>query len=254
MRPHVIDLRAFYEGRLGQIARRTIRRRIRALWPDLSGMSVLGLGYPTPYLRPFRDEAERVLVAMPAAQGVVQWPSDAPNLVALADETDLPFPDASIDRVLLAHALENSEEIRAMLREVWRVLASGGRLLIVVPNRTGIWAHFERTPFGQGFPFSPPQLAKLLRENLFSPERTSAALYMPPSNSRVMLRAAGAWEKLGGRWGRTFAGVLVVEASKQVYGVTPVPVARARRRRRPAPAPAPAGAAALAGTPALKVR
>lgn len=245
MRPHVIDLSEFYDGRLGHMARRLIRRRLREAWPDVSGYSMLALGYPTPYLRPFRDEAERLLVMMPAQQGVMQWPPDGPNQVALADESDLPLPDASVDRVLLVHALESSEAMRPMLREVWRVMASGGRMLLVVPNRRGIWARFERTPFGQGTPFTPPQLSRLLRENLFSPLRTEAALYAPPFDSRMVLRAATAWEQLGGRLGRTFAGVLVVEVSKQVYAVTPSAGRRARRRRRPVVMPE--GATARAG-------
>ena len=252
MRPDVIDLREFYDGRLGQIARRMIRRRIRETWPDVTGLSVAGLGYATPYLRPFRDEAERVLVIMPAAQGVAQWPAEGPNQVALADETELPLPDSSVDRLLLVHALENSEEVRPMLREAWRVMASGGRMLVVVPNRRGIWARLERTPFGQGYTFSAVQLNRLLRDNLFSPLRSTAALYMPPSNSRMMLRSAAAWEQLGGRWGRTFAGVLVVEADKQVYGVAPSAVRLARRRPRPVIVPA--GATASAVAPGLNAR
>jgi len=120
----VVDLRDFYQSSLGQVARRMIRRRIRMIWPDVSGLRVLGLGYATPYLRPFRDEAERVVALMPAAQGVLQWPREALNVAALCDEAELPLQDASIDRVLLIHALECSEELRPMLAEVWRVLAA----------------------------------------------------------------------------------------------------------------------------------
>ena len=69
----VVDLRDFYATRLGQVARRMIRRRIRLLWPDLGGMRVLGLGYATPFLRPFADEAERAIALMPAEQGVLPW-------------------------------------------------------------------------------------------------------------------------------------------------------------------------------------
>jgi SAM-dependent methyltransferase len=224
----VVDLNAFYASRLGQVARRMIRRRVRALWPDLRGQSVLGLGFTTPYLRPFLGEAERVVAVMPASQGVMAWPSDGARLVALADETELPLPDGSIDRVLLVHAVECSEQLRPMLREAWRVLAGGGRLLVVAPNRRGIWARLERTPFGNGHPFSPPQLSRLLREAMFSPLTTDTALYMPPSASPMMLRAAGAWERIGERWGLPFAGVVIVEAAKQVYAANPE---RIRRRR-----------------------
>jgi hypothetical protein len=67
----VIDLRTFYGQRLGIVARRVIGRGIRARWNDTHGLRVLGIGYPTPYLGLFREQAERCLAFMPAAQGVL---------------------------------------------------------------------------------------------------------------------------------------------------------------------------------------
>jgi SAM-dependent methyltransferase len=227
----IIDLNAFYASPLGQVARRIIRRRIRALWPNLSGQSVLGLGFATPYLRPFKGEASRVLAIMPATLGVIAWPPDEARRVALADEAELPLPDGSIDRALLVHAVESSEQLRPMLREIWRVLDGGGRLLVVVPNRRGVWARFERTPFGSGHPFSPPQLSRLLRDSLFTPLTTETALFMPPLKSRMMLRAAGAWERVGERWRLPFAGAVIIEAGKQVYAARPERLLSAARLR-----------------------
>lgn len=236
----VVDLRDFYETRLGQVARHLIRRRVRAIWPDLKGQSVLGLGYATPYLRQFREEAERVLAIMPAGQGVLPWPEEAPNLVALAEENELPLPDMAVDRVLLVHGLECGEQVRDMLREIWRVMTGSGRLLIVVPNRRGIWAQTDRTPFGQGHPYSPPQLSRLLRDNMFTPIQTSPALYVPPTRSTTLLSMAPAWERIGGRWLPRFGGVVLMEASKQIYAGTAV---RAKRKRRPVIVPFPQPAA-----------
>jgi SAM-dependent methyltransferase len=213
----VVDLRDFYASRLGQVARRAVRRRIRLIWPSLTGMRLLGLGYATPYLRLFRDEAERVVAVMPSSQGVLPWPAEGPNAVTLADEGELPFQDFSIDRVLLVHGLEYSEQIRPLLKEIWRVMAGGGRLMAVVPNRRGIWARIDSTPFGQGHPFTPGQLSRLLREADFTPERVAAALFVPPTGSRMILRSANAMERIGERWFTTFAGVSIVEASKQLY-------------------------------------
>src|SRR3546814_10017186 len=71
---------------LGQTARRMLRRRVRQLWPDVSGQVVLGLGYPTPLLRAFRSAAERVVAVMPARQGVARWPQDGLRLTALSEE------------------------------------------------------------------------------------------------------------------------------------------------------------------------
>ncbi len=228
----VVDLRDFYASRLGQVARRMIRRRLRLAWPDVTGLRVLGLGYATPYLRTFLDEAERVASFMPASQGVLPWPKDGPNRVTLVDEGELPLADFSVDRVLLIHSIEFSEQVRPLLKEVWRVLAGGGRLLAVVPNRRGIWARIDGTPFGQGHPYTQSQLARLMREEDFTPERNLAALYVPPTGSRMVLRSAGAWERLGERWFTTFAGVSMVEATKQIYA-KPAP----RRQRRLVPRP-----------------
>ena len=212
-----IDLRDFYATALGAVARRLIRQRIRALWPDVTGMDVLGLGFATPYMNLFMMEARRTLAAMPAAQGVLPWPRDEPGLTTLVDETELPFPDVSLDRVLLVHALESAENVRPLMREVWRVLASGGRLIVVVPNRRGLWARFEKTPFGRGRPYSSHQLSMVLRENLFTPYQTERALFLPPSGSRMMLSFAPAMENIGRRWFPAFAGVTIVEVTKQIY-------------------------------------
>ena len=218
-----VDLRDFYATPLGAVARRMIRRRIRTLWPDVTGMDVLGLGFATPYISAFRPEATRTLAAMPAQQGVLQWPQDEPSLTALVDETELPFPDVSFDRVLLVHSLESAENVRPMMREIWRILASGGRLMIVVPNRRGLWARLERTPFGRGRPYSSSQLSMVLRENLFTPFQTERALFFPPTRSRMLMSSAPALEEIGHRWFTAFAGVTIVEATKQIYAGTVEP-------------------------------
>jgi SAM-dependent methyltransferase len=252
-----IDLKDFYSGGLGQVARRMIRRRIREIWPDVGGQVVLGLGYATPFLRPFRGEADRVISIMPASQGVEFWPPEGPGVTCLSEEAELPLPDMSVDRVLLVHGLEFTEHLRPMMREIWRVLAGGGRLLTVVPNRRGIWARIDRTPFGHGSPYSPSQLKHTLRENMFIPERTSRALFIPPVRSRFLLGSAPAWEEIGERWFKAFAGVYLVEASKQIYAGVPRKAQRRQRRRLLVPVPTgprAVGAASGAAPPPLAPR
>ncbi len=231
----VIDLRDFYLTGVGRIARRMIRRAIRRVWPDLRGMRVLGIGYATPFLSAVSAETQRTLAVIPAAQGVLDWSPEGRNLVALADEGELPFADYSIDRVLLVHALETSEPAGPMLKEIWRVLAGGGRLLIVAPNRRGIWARLDRTPFGSGRPYTMSQLSHLLRQELFIPVATDTALFMPPAGERMILRSAPAWERVGKRWFPRFAGVVLIEATKQIYAK---PIAAGIPRRRLVYAPA----------------
>lgn len=231
----VVDLRDFYSSSMGQVARRMIRRRLRELWPDVTGQSVLGLGYAAPYLNIFRGDAERVLAAMPAAQGVLHWPPEEPGLTALVDELDLPFPDLSMDRVLLVHAMECTDQVRPLLREIWRVLSGSGRLVVVTPNRRGLWAQFERTPLGHGQPYSSTQLSRVLRDNLFTPIETHPALFVPPVHSRMILSSAPTWEQLGRRAFKTFSGVIMTEAVKQIYATGATPLKKRRRQYLPVP-------------------
>ena len=231
----IVDLRDFYASGLGQTARRLLVHRLRRLWPDLSDMSVVGLGYAGPVLGVFREESERTLSFMPAEQGVVNWPSAGPSSATLVDETQLPLGDGTVDRLVLVHCLEMSEQPRDLLREAWRVLAPGGRIAVVVPNRRGLWARFEHTPFGHGRPYSRSQIVRLLRETLFTPHTWGEALWVPPFRGRFMIRSAAAWERAGTIIRAMPPGVLMVEATKQLYAAIPAKEkSRARVRFVPA--------------------
>ena len=219
----VVDLRDFYASRAGQRTRRRLRAKSRLIWPRVDGMSVLGVGFPTPVLGVFRDEATRLIAAMPAPQGVMHWPDGRPNAALLTDETHLPLPDRSIDRVILMHALEDTARPNVLLREVWRVLADSGRVLAIVPNRSGIWARVERSPFAHGRPYTAGQISRLLRDSLFTPLGVERALFTPPTGSRFLTALSRPLDHYGPRWLPALAGVLMVEASKQLYA-TPTAV------------------------------
>ncbi|MGD1934278.1 MAG: methyltransferase domain-containing protein [Candidatus Phaeomarinobacter sp.] len=242
MHLYVVDLRYFFGRPLGRVARRLVGRAVRACWSNVTGMNVVGLGYATPFLGVFRDEAARVAALMPAQQGVLHWPRDGRFLTGLVDEVCLPLADSSVDRLLLVHHLEGADQLRPALREAWRVLAPGGRILIVAPNRRGMWARGESTPFGSGQPFSRGQLVSLLRYSMFTPVEWASALFLPPVGWRMFLRSAAAWERLGAALWPRFSGVILVEATKQIYAPTGH---RERARRRlplvaPVRSPAPA--------------
>jgi SAM-dependent methyltransferase len=236
MQLHAIDLKDFYACPLGQVVRRLLGRRLRARWGDVKGMRVFGIGFATPYLSAFREQASVLGALMPAEQGVVPWPLCGPNMSVLVDETELPLIDEQADCILLVHMLEWSENTRGLLRELWRVLAPEGRLLIVVPHRRGLWARVDTTPFGYGRPFSRSQLVQLLKEAMFSPEDWQHALYLPPFTWRIVLRWPVFFERLGLVLWPAFSGVLMVEARKQVYAAVPV-LERAQLRRRIVPVP-----------------
>ena len=241
MRLDVTDLRAFYASPLGIVTHRFVARSIEGFLGSVSGLRILGLGYVTPYLGPVHCIAERTLAFMPATQGVVNWPATGRSVTALADPTMMPLPESAVDRVILVHALEGVESPSELLADVWRVLTPGGRMILVVPNRTGVWARRDATPFGHGQPYSRSQLAKLMRDTQFSPETWAETLYMPPVRSRLMLRTASTWEWLGTSLAMPFAGLHVIDATKQLYRPVAVRKVRKVRARVPNPILVPAG-------------
>ncbi|MBZ4023845.1 hypothetical protein CKO11_15440 [Rhodobacter sp. TJ_12] len=219
----VLDLREFYyRTQLGRAAQKSVRDKVVELWPaspsGMAGQTVAGFGFAVPLLRPYLPCARRVIGLMPAPQGVMPWPAGEPNVSVLCDETRWPLETGMVDRLVVLHGLEVSDHPDALLEECWRVLGPGGRALFIVPNRAGLWAPQETTPFGFGRPYTPGQLDAQARRAGFVPERQTAALYIPPSQRRFWLRSSEMWEGVGRRAaGVLAAGVLILEVSKQVH-------------------------------------
>ena len=244
----VLDLRNFYyRTQLGRVAQRAIRDQVLRFWPVAQGQTVAGFGFALPLLRPYLPGARRIIGLMPGPQGVMPWPAGMENVSVLCEETHWPVPTGLVDRLVLMHGLETSEHPTAVLEESHRVLGPGGRALVIVPNRSGLWARGDGTPFGFGRPYSMAQLEAQLKRHGFTPERSQTALFVPPSQGRFWLRTADGWEQMGRRVPWLAGGVLMVEASKQVYAPTRGGLAAAVRKplkvlegvTRPAPLPEP---------------
>lgn len=239
--PDVIDLRSFYETRLGSIACQVIRRRIETFWDECSGDYVIGIGYALPYLLPFLEEARFLAAFMPATQGVIHWPgSHRPNLSVLVEEDELPLEDNSVTRILAVHALEHTDNIGGMIGECWRVLEPGGRLLCIVPNRRGVWARTDNTPFGQGQPYSTRQLRQLLEQYQFTQTRSESSLFIPPMDFAPFLKTHKLLEECGDMMFGMFGGVVLTEAEKQLYAPRPRGKLARERTRIMMPEPRPA--------------
>ena len=220
MRVDVLALQRFYASPLGEAAQRAAARRLASLWPHADGLDVLGIGYAAPYLERFRPSARRVVALMPAEQGAEPWPARSPCLSVLAEEARLPLLDSVFDRVLLVHALEEAEAARLLLREVWRVMAPEGRLVVIAANRWSLWAQADATPFGHGRPYSRTQLAALLADAMFEPVASARALYAPPLAWPPLVRAAEAFERVGEVIWPAQGGLVLMEAVKRLYATT----------------------------------
>ena len=214
----VLDLRNFYyRTPLGRVAQRAIRDEMVKHWPPVQGQTVAGFGFALPLLRPYLAQSRRVIGLMPGPQGVMPWPVGAENVAVLCEDTAWPLPTGLVDRLVMMHGLETSENPSAVLDEANRVLGPGGRALFIVPNRIGLWARRDVTPYGFGHPYSVAQLEAQLRRHGFTPERSQSVLFAPPSTARFWLRTADFWESVGRKVPWLAGGVLMVEASKQVY-------------------------------------
>ncbi len=228
----VLDLRNFYyRTQLGRVAQKAIRDKVTALWPPAKGETVAGFGFAVPLLRPYLEDARRVIGLMPGPQGVMPWPAGMDNVSVLCEETQWPIETGMVDRLVVMHGLEVSENPGALLDECWRVLGPGGRALFVVPNRSGLWSRSDATPFGYGRPYSMRQLDVQLRRHSFAAERQLSALFAPPSSRRFWLRTAPAWERFGHRVSSVLAGgVLMLEVSKHLHAPQRPGLAAAVRR------------------------
>ncbi len=237
----VVDLREYYSSALGKATMRLVAAKLSGHLPQDPHATVLGLGYATPYFNLQAEKAARQIAFMPARRGVIHWPEQGAVSSALVDELDLPLGDNAVDAALVIHCLEFTDSPEELLQEVWRVLTPQGKLLLVVPNRSSLWAMRDVSPFGHGQPFSRRQLQGLLRTAQFSVTRFEYALLMPPSKRLGSSPLARGLEKLTGSAAlRGISGALIIEAQKQVYAYAPGrKVRRVLPRFKPAFLPAP---------------
>lgn len=225
MRPDVLNLYRFYDSALGRATCPIIANKLMKLAGPGKGTITVGFGFALPYLdlieKAEQDPTSRYLGFMPAQQGVCHWPNHENSRTALVEEYHLPLQDSIVDRMVLAHALEHANRPIHLLREVWRVLAPGGQLIAVVPNRMRSWAAYEGTPFGHGRPYSKGQLSRLLEDQMLSVEDWNTALMMPPFIRPVAARMLKYGERPIGMLGKGLGGALIISARKQVYGTVP---------------------------------
>lgn len=229
--PEVATFQHFYDSAAGQAVRSRIEEKIALLWPDLTEETLLGLGYPGPYVERFRGSSNTVALCMPAAQGITYWPDKGHNQACLVQESCLPFRDNSIHRVIIAHTLEYTEHPKAVMREIWRVLAPGGKLLLIVPNRLSIWAHMGKTPFASGHAFHMFEITAMMQETLFLPCYTASLLFTPAVFPTLMMKAS-LLENLGTIWLQPFGGVVLAEGEKQLYAASSATSGKRKSPRR----------------------
>jgi len=215
------DFKDFYRRRRGRLISRLLTGHIRAVLPSLMNKTLVGYGYAAPYIQKIYKDTDRAICVNPSKFGGHHWPQGKPNALCLSEGDALPLDTESVDCILVVHGFEFADDPDAFLQECWRVLKGHGRLILMVPNRTGLWARYDGSPFGHGVPYTLRLLKTHLKKNLFVSEREERALFMPPFKSFLVLKTAYIFESFGRFFLSRLAGVHILEASKQLYAGLP---------------------------------
>ena len=237
MRMDVAALKNFYfHTDLGTKVIKIISKTLNPLMSSNSCEFIIGFGFTCPFMdslirmSSLNVNSPKIISLMPGEQGVVPWPKNKENLSVLVDETSWPINTSSADIILIAHGLEVSGNQDDLLNEAFRVLNGKGKLILLVPNRTGLWARSDNTPFGFGKPYTINQLTFLLSQNQFHIDNIFSVLYGMPSKKGYWLRSINFWEAVGKKFNFPFfGGVLIVEASKSVYGAHKISSKKAQK-------------------------
>lgn len=191
---------------------------------DIFGYHALQLGLPALDALAANRMPHRWLAT---AEGV-----RAPRAALQADYAALPFPEASLDLVVLPHALDSHPDPHAALREVARVLVPGGRVVLSGFNPLSLWGLRQRRErlcqrFNLGTPLLPPALEFIgswrqrdwLRLLDFEVEAGHHGCYRPLLGSEAWLRRWRWLDGAGARWWPFLGAVHFTVAVKRVHGV-----------------------------------
>ncbi len=243
MFPSAYDFKEYYALPQGRAVAHVVSRRIRDLWPveSLQGLTVAGMGYAMPFLDAYGNVAKRQFCLLSASMGAIRWPDAGKSQVALIHRGDWPLPDATIDRLVMVHDLEFARNPVDLLHEAWRTLTPEGRLIIVVPNRTGLWARAEHTPFGHGRPYTAGQIRTMLKDTGYVVEKMGGALLFPPFHKAFWIRAGNLIIEPMAGFCPVVSGIHVIEATKRLYAPLAEPVAAKRQRAPMVGLPVPSG-------------
>jgi SAM-dependent methyltransferase len=181
--------------------------------------------------------------------------AEAPRVALVTNAAALPFPEASLDLVVLPHTLELSADPHHVLREVERVLVPEGRVVVAGFNPNSFWGFRQSRarllgrvgvssmglselylPEAGDF-IGPWRLRDWFRLLGFEIESQLFGCYRPAVRSEQWLQRFAWMDRAGARWWPIFGAVYFFVAVKRVRGVRLLgPAWRPRRASGTAPA------------------
>lgn len=154
-----------------------------------------------------------------------EWSSDLPAGVAICDADELPFPNDSIDLVVLHHTTDFSAYPHQVIREASRVIRGGGQLMVLGFNPISLWglrrlvSRTHRGPWGGRF-IMRSRMEDWLSLLDFEVELSATFFLRPPVHSAHTSTQPLAAERI---WGVRFLPVgayYCILATKRVYAPT----------------------------------
>jgi SAM-dependent methyltransferase len=249
--PSIIELARWLQTSAGRYLLAWEQQRLDAAVSDIFGFHALQLGWPeldglAANRMPHRWRA------LDNANGAssAPWVGASSALVAttlVCEFEALPFPTASLDLVVMPHALELARDPHQVLREVERVLVPEGRVVIVGFNPTSLWGLRQRCArmrnglgLGRERGMFMPRAADFigywrlrdwLRLLSFDIEAGRFGCYRPPLASERWLSRFQWMENAGDRWWPVLGAVYFMVAVKRVRGMRLVGLAKTQRTK-----------------------
>lgn len=206
----------FYKTPLGEVVQVYINDIVQKFIPEnTKNQFILGLGYVTPYLDQSLTEKNTLLSFTFDQMGGIIWPNAEHSHTAIVHENHLPIANKSVDRLIIVHGLECCQNTEQLLKEVNRIIAPDGEILIIFPNKTGVWSHTATTPFAHGAHYTMSQLSNILLKQGFNIEAEERLLYFPPIQSLYTQSFFAPVEMMGSYFLPYFSGLNAITAKNR---------------------------------------
>ena len=223
-----LQLREWFATPLGRSLEAHEANHLRSVLPGLYGTMALQLG---------NIGSLDLLDSSAAPKRIVFDSAAMPNGIRVCGTPEqLPFETKSIQVALLPHTLDFCEDPHAVLREVHRVLAPEGHLVLTGFNPISLWglrrlfAHCPRTMPWCGNFLPLMRVKDWLALLDFQVTQGTMMYYRPPLQHESVMDRMHFLDKAGDRWWPLMAGIYMVVARKRVVGVKPLPVQWKRKR------------------------
>lgn len=212
----VKELSDFYKTPLGEVVQVYCNDVIKKFIPESTkNQFILGLGYVTPYLTKSLLEKNTVLSFTFDKMGGITWPNTACSQTAIVNGHNLPIANRAVDRLIVVHGLECCQSSEKLIKEMNRIIAPDGEILIIFPNKAGIWSHTSNTPFACGEHYTMSQLNTALSKNGFAITSEERFLYFPPTQSLYTQSFFAPVEMMGAYFLPYFSGLNAIAAKKR---------------------------------------